>query len=71
MVSITLDDGNVIIKSGEWVLRENILFAPFFSITLDECDADDLYDLLVAREESKKIGTGYVERINNMTGGRA
>ena len=71
MVSITLDDGNVIIKSGEWVLRENILFAPFFSITLDECGADDLYDLLVAREGLKKIDTSYVERIDNLIGGES
>lgn len=51
MTSVTF---NTVIKSGKWVLRENVLFAPFFSITLDEHDADDLYDLLAAREELKK-----------------
>jgi len=69
MVSVTLDDGNVIIKSGEWVLRENILFAPFFSITLDGYDAESLYDLLVAREGLKKIGV--TERIDNLIGGES
>jgi len=71
MVSVTLDDGNVIIKSGEWVLRENILFAPFFSITLDGYDAESLYDLLVAREGLKKIDTSYAERIDNLIGGES
>ncbi len=69
MVSVTLDDGNVIIKSGEWVLRENVLFAPFFSITLDGYDAESLYDLLVAREGLKKIGV--TERIDNLIGGES
>ena len=71
MASVLIDDGDIVIRSGKWVLRENVLFAPFFSITLDGYDAESLCDLLVAREGLKKIDTSYAERIDNLIGGES